>query len=116
MYTPGVDGYSTASTTNSLKNIYCACGISLPHTQRWVSLLIDFAEAHVWEDTEIAGDIWNGRWKRQDIEDILGTDSTMIVSPEDFHLGIQWLTELTATTTSTTDTIYCSWIDNTSQG
>jgi hypothetical protein len=76
------------------EHLLCLLHQSLPHTQRWVRLLIDFAEAHMWEDTEIAGDIWNGRWKRQDIEDVLGTDATMIVSPEDFHLGIQWLTNL----------------------
>ncbi len=40
----------------------------------------------MWEDTEIARDIWNERWKRQDIEDVFGRHAKMIVSPDDFYL------------------------------
>jgi hypothetical protein len=34
----------------------------LPPAQRWILLLMHHAEEHLWEESEMAGNIWNGRW------------------------------------------------------
>lgn len=36
-----------------------------------------------------------GRWRRQDITDILGPHVDIIISHKDAHLATEWLTELT---------------------
>ena len=77
------------------EHLLCLQHQSLPKSQRWVRLLVDFAEDHMWEDTELAGDIWNGRWRRQDIDTILGRYASEVIPLEDLHQGLQWLTELT---------------------
>ena len=79
---------------------------SLPRSQRWVRILVDFAEEHMWEDTELAGDIWNGRWKRQDIEDILGPHAQEVIPPEELQTALQWFTELTMRLQKAQQTLY----------
>ena len=50
----------------------------LPPAQRWILLLMRHAEEHLWEDSEMAGDIWNGRWSRQTISSLLLEHSDLI--------------------------------------
>jgi hypothetical protein len=50
----------------------------LPAAQRWISLLM-----HLWEDSERAGDIWNGRWSRQLLADILIEHADTQISPKE---------------------------------
>jgi hypothetical protein len=77
------------------EHLLCLQNQSLPQSQRWVRLLVDFVEDHMWEDSELAGDIWNERWRRHDIETILGRHALEIIPQEDLYQGLEWLTELT---------------------
>jgi hypothetical protein len=88
------------------EHLLCLQHQSLPQSQRWVRLLVDFAEAHMWEDSEVAGDIWNGRWRRQDIETILGRHALEIIPHEDLYQGLDWLTELTVRLQRAQQTLY----------
>jgi hypothetical protein len=49
----------------------CLRHTALPPAQRWISLLMTYAEAHLWEDSARAGDIWNGRWSQQLLVELL---------------------------------------------
>jgi hypothetical protein len=60
----------------------------------------------MWEDSEVAGDIWNGRWRRHDIETILGRHALEIIPHEDLYQGLEWLTELTVRLQRAQQTLY----------
>ena len=68
---------------------------ALPPAQKWIRLFMDYAEEHLWEDTVLAGDIWNGRWSIHTIEDILLDHSDTVIPPRDYTSAIHWLTHLT---------------------
>jgi hypothetical protein len=67
----------------------------LPPAQKWILLLMQHAEEHLWEDSEMAGDIWNGRWSRQTINSILDEHSDTLIPPADYVSAMQWLSNLT---------------------
>ncbi len=56
----------------------------LPPAQRWISLLMQYAETHLWEDSETAGNIWNGRWSRQIIRNILSEHRQVAQEPRHY--------------------------------
>jgi hypothetical protein len=93
---------------NIEEHLMCLRHQSLPRSQRWVRILVEFAEEHMWEDTELAGDIWNGRWKRQDIEDILGSHAQEVIPPEELQTALQWITELTMRLQKAQNILYTS--------
>ena len=49
----------------------------------------------MWEDTERAGDIWNGRWTRQTLEEILIEHSDSQIPPAEYVSALAWLKQLT---------------------
>ena len=69
----------------------------LPAAQRWIALLMNYAETHLWEDSERAGDIWNGRWSRQLLADILLEHSDTQIPPKEYISAVHWLSNLTLT-------------------
>jgi hypothetical protein len=60
-----------------------------------------FVETHLWEDTELAVDIWKGRWSKQ-LKQVLATilgvscSGSAVVHSKDFSRGLRWLPKLTA--------------------
>ena len=78
----------------------------LPATQRWIALLMNYAETHLWEDSERAGDIWNGRWSHQLIADILPEHADTQIPPKEYTSAIQWLANLTLTLQKTQTALY----------
>lgn len=42
-----------------------------PPAQCWIKILMNHAEQHIWDYTEQAGDIWNGRWSTPALCDLL---------------------------------------------
>ena len=79
---------------------------NLPIAQRWIRLFIDYVETHMWEDSELAGDIWNGRWHRNTISDLLGILGDAIPASHDLSAAIQWLTSLTCLLQKTQQALY----------
>ena len=69
----------------------------LPAAQRWIALLMNYAETHLWEDSERAGDIWNGRWSHQLIADTMIEHTDAEIPPKEYTSAIQWLANLTLT-------------------
>ncbi len=49
----------------------------------------------MWEDTERAGDLWNGRWTRHTLEDILLEHSDSQIPLAEYTRALDWLTQLT---------------------
>jgi hypothetical protein len=60
----------------------------------------------MWEDSELSGDIWNGRWRRHDIEAVLGRHALEIIPHEDLNQGLEWLKELTVRLQPAQQTLY----------
>jgi hypothetical protein len=56
---------------------------------------MDFAEEHLWEDTVLAGDIWNGRWTIHTIDEVLLEHSDTVIPQRDYTSAVHWLTHLT---------------------
>ncbi len=67
----------------------------LPPAQRWISLLMQYTEKHLWEDSERAGDIWNGRWSQQLLSEILIEHSDTQIPQTDYSSAMQWLSNIT---------------------
>jgi hypothetical protein len=42
---------------------------------------MNYADNYLWKDSERAGDVWNGRWSRQTLEDILQEHSDYQIPP-----------------------------------
>ncbi len=56
----------------------------LTPAQSWIRQLIDYAALHLWKDSELAGDIWNGRWSTHTTHEVLGEHgSSLIPEKED---------------------------------
>jgi hypothetical protein len=68
---------------------------NLPPGQRWIVPVIDYMEDHMWSDTEQGGDIWNGRWPTDLIEELLPFSSSHKTPPEDLKASINWIRRLT---------------------
>jgi hypothetical protein len=58
---------------------------------------MNYAETHLWEDSERAGDIWNGRWSHQLIADTMIEHTDAEIPPKEYTSAIQWLANLTLT-------------------
>ncbi len=69
----------------------------LPPAQRWICLLMHYAETHLWEDSERAGDIWNGRWSQHLLRELLSEHSDTQIPPAEYSNALQWLSNLTLT-------------------
>ena len=67
---------------------------------------MNYAETHLWEDSERAGDIWNGRWSHQLIADILIDHADAEIPPKEYTSAIQWLANLTLTLQKTQTALY----------
>ena len=51
---------------------------------------------HLWTDRVQAGDIWNGRWTRNDLDSLITEACTVLVSPRDVNQALSWLNNLTS--------------------
>ncbi len=81
-------------------NLYFLClrHTVLPLAQRWISLLMHYAETHLWEDSERAGDIWNRRWFPQHLlGELLSERSDTQIPPAKYTSALHWLSNLTLT-------------------
>ena len=78
----------------------------LPPAQRWISLLMHYAETHLWEDSERAGDIWNGRWSTHLLRELLIEHSDSHIPPADYSTAMLWLSNLTLTLQKTQTALY----------
>jgi hypothetical protein len=76
-------------------HFFCLRHTVFPSAQRWILLLMHHAEEHLWEESEMAGDIWNGRWSRQTISSLLSKHSDTLIPPTDYIIAIHWLSNLT---------------------
>jgi len=78
----------------------------LPPAQRWISLLMHYAETHLWEDSERAGDIWNGRWSTHLLRELLIEHSDSHIPPADYSTAMLWLSNLTLILQKTQTALY----------
>jgi hypothetical protein len=67
----------------------------LPPNHRWVLTLIAHMEDHLWMDSVTGGDLWNGRWTRDGIQDLLPESAAAQISPHDYIKGMAWLQKFT---------------------
>ncbi len=74
--------------------LLCLQHTVLPASDRWVSLLVRYVEDHMWEDSERAEDLWNGRWTRHILEDILLEHSDSHIPLAEYTRALDWLTQL----------------------
>jgi hypothetical protein len=84
----------------------CLRHTALPPAQRWISILLHYAEMHLWEDSVRAGDIWNGRWSQQLLGELLNEHSDTQIPPADYSMALQWLSNLTLTLQQTQTALY----------
>jgi hypothetical protein len=49
----------------------------------WVLTLINHMEDHIWTDSVTDGDLWNGRWTRDGIQELLPESSTVHIASRD---------------------------------
>ena len=82
----------------------------LPPAQRWISLLMSYAEEHLWEDSEQAGDIWNGRWSHQLLGELLIEHSDTQIPSADYTIALHWLSNLTLTLQKTQTALICACV------
>ncbi len=61
----------------------------LPTSHHWVSLLVRYVEDHMWEDSERAGDLWNGRWTRHTLEDVLLEHSDSMIPLAEYTRALE---------------------------
>jgi hypothetical protein len=78
-----------------------------PPNHQWIQPILAFVETHLWDDTEIAGDIWNGPWSKQVLTTILGESCSMIIHPKDFSRSLRWLVKRTAKTPTDSPPTLC---------
>jgi hypothetical protein len=52
-------------------------------------------EDHIWTESVTGGDLWNGRWTRDCIQDLLPESVTALISPQDYIKGLVWIRKLT---------------------
>jgi hypothetical protein len=68
----------------------------LPSGQRWIVPVMDYAEDHLWANTTLGGDIWNGRWLTSTFEDLLPTPLDLHIPTTDVKKALTWLRRLTS--------------------
>ena len=68
---------------------------ALPQNRQWVLSLITHMEDHIWTDSVLGGDLWNGRWTRDGIQDLLPESVNAKISPHDYIKGLAWMRKLT---------------------
>jgi hypothetical protein len=78
----------------------------LPPAQKWILLLMHYAETHLWEESESAGDIWNGRWSQHLLSELLIEHSDTQIPPADYSSAMQWLSNLTLILQKTQTALY----------
>jgi hypothetical protein len=86
----------------------CLKYTALPPAQKWILLLMHHAEVHLWEDSEMAGYIWNGRWSRETIRHILNEHADTLIPPSDYVSAIHWLSNLTLLQLKSQTALYSS--------
>jgi hypothetical protein len=64
---------------------------NLPIGQRWIVPIIEHMEDHLWSDTELGGDNWNGRL----LEELLPISSTHKIAPADLKASLNWMRRIT---------------------
>jgi hypothetical protein len=70
----------------------------LPPAQKRIMLLMQYAETHLLEELERAGDIWNGRWSQHLLNELLMIEhSDTEIPPADYSSAMLWLSNLTLT-------------------
>ena len=62
---------------------------------RWIIPIIDYMEDHMWTDTELGGDIWNGRWTSDLLTSLLGETARDSVDQRLFKRALKRLEKLT---------------------
>ena len=67
---------------------------------------MQYTEEHLWEDSERAGDIWNGRWSQQLLSEILIEHSDTQIPQTDYSSAMQWLSNLTLILQKTQTALY----------
>ncbi len=67
---------------------------------------MQYAEAHLWEDSERSGNIWNGRWSQQLLSEILIEHSDTQIPPADYSSAMHWLSNFTLTLQKTQTALY----------
>jgi hypothetical protein len=67
-----------------------------PPGQRWIVPVMDYVEDHLWADTTLGGDIWNGRWLTSTFEDLLPTPPDFHIPKTDVKKALTWLRRLTS--------------------
>jgi hypothetical protein len=84
----------------------CLRHTALPPAQRWISLLKQYAETHLWKDSERGGDIWNGRWSQNRLGELLIEHSDTQIPPAEYTNALRWLSNLTLTLQKTQTALY----------
>ncbi len=75
--------------------LLCLQHTVLSASHRWVTLLVRYVEDHMWENSDRAGDLWNGRWTRHTLEDVLLERSDSQIPLAEYTRALDWLTQLT---------------------
>ena len=78
----------------------------LPQHSRWIIPIIDYIEDQVWQDTEAGGDIWNGRWTRFTLHDLLPDGRDLFIPSREYKITLGWLQRLTALLQHAQRTLY----------
>ncbi len=68
---------------------------NLPSGHRWIATILDYIEVHLWDDTELGGDIWNGRWTPIVFERLLPISPNQCTPLADVRPTLKWLQRLT---------------------
>jgi hypothetical protein len=78
----------------------------LPQQHRWIIPIVDYIEDNLWADSIEGGDIWNGRWTRQLLLDLMPDSEMSPITPKDLVGGIKWLQQITAILQRTQKMLY----------
>jgi hypothetical protein len=66
-----------------------------PPGQRWIAPVMDYVEDHIWANSTLDGDIWNGRWLPSTFEDLIPTPPDFHLPTTDVQMALTWLRRLT---------------------
>jgi hypothetical protein len=78
----------------------------LPAGQRWITPVMEYIEEHLWDNTDLGGDIWNGRWMPSAFDNLLPVASDLCISPTDIKAALKWLQRITALLQGAQQTLY----------
>jgi hypothetical protein len=68
-----------------------------PPSQRWIPPLFRYIHQHLWDDNELAADIWNGRWSPTMFRSAIGPLADIPITKQDAQVGRNCLRTLSTT-------------------